>query len=331
MAQAHWVAGGHTPPETPGFHSPSHLSLLCFGQRGRGNAPGLRVSSRTRLIIACAGGLGPGLRVPELRHPIPWAPTRGDLLLLPPVGHVLVLSEASSDAKEDAGIGWSGPGRSRNPHGEGIYRRGQRPSFPPLSRRGSTGRRLLGLDSLAHVKVDTLDPSYGLLPRRLGQHLESPPERENRHWVEKYLRRHTSLSRTACAPDLVVLLGGIIFAFANVVAMAFHMAGFVDTFSDWLQAMSMVSAFSHLMSAGIISATLSSPALFQSSNSSLVGTLARGLREKGGNYSPWLSLLGHLLCLFIMFVFIWWTALIAVLFILLLLLYPFYKKPAKAF
>lgn len=86
---------------------PSHLSLICFGQRGRGNSLGIRVSSRTRLIIACAGGLGPGLRVPRLRHPIPWAPTRGDLLLLPPVGHVLVLSKANSDAKEYVGIGYS--------------------------------------------------------------------------------------------------------------------------------------------------------------------------------------------------------------------------------
>nr|XP_023472263.1 solute carrier family 12 member 3 [Equus caballus] len=44
-------------------------------------------------------------------------------------------------------------------------------------------------------------------------------------------------------------------------------------------------------------------------------------------YSPWLSLLGSLLCLLIMFLLNWWAALIAVLLILLLLFYAFHKKP----
>ncbi|XP_014635850.1 PREDICTED: solute carrier family 12 member 3-like [Ceratotherium simum simum] len=44
-------------------------------------------------------------------------------------------------------------------------------------------------------------------------------------------------------------------------------------------------------------------------------------------YSPWLSLLGSLLCLLIMFLLTWWAALIAVLLILLLLLYTFHRKP----
>ncbi|KAI5189522.1 Solute Carrier Family 12 Member 3 [Manis pentadactyla] len=43
-------------------------------------------------------------------------------------------------------------------------------------------------------------------------------------------------------------------------------------------------------------------------------------------YSPWLSLLGSLLCLLILFLLTWWAALIAMLRTLLLLLYTFYKK-----
>lgn len=43
-------------------------------------------------------------------------------------------------------------------------------------------------------------------------------------------------------------------------------------------------------------------------------------------YSPWLSLLGSLLCLLILFLLTWWAALIAILLTLLLLLYTFYKK-----
>lgn len=76
---------------------------------GRGNSPSIPVSGCTRLIIAGAGRLGARLRVPELGHPIPWAPSRDDLFPLPPVGHVLVLSEANSDAK-DAKIQWSESG-----------------------------------------------------------------------------------------------------------------------------------------------------------------------------------------------------------------------------
>lgn len=88
-------------PETPAFHLPSNLSLLCFGSH----------PAQQPLIIVGAGRLGPGLWPKMTSYP------------LPPVGHVLLLSEANSDAKEDSGIGWSEPGQKgyiyRNVQGGG--------------------------------------------------------------------------------------------------------------------------------------------------------------------------------------------------------------------
>nr|XP_019574017.1 PREDICTED: uncharacterized protein LOC109438532 [Rhinolophus sinicus] len=211
MAQVRWIAGDSRPPETPGFHLPSHLSLICFGQRGRGNSLGIRVSSRTRLIIACAGGLGPGLRVPRLRHPIPWAPTRGDLLLLPPVGHVLVLSKANSDAKEYVGIGYS-----------------DQDGKAALTRRGSGGAKRVCAAQTRGIFQTPLKASSQR--DNTASTLSIPPFRGRTAIRWRHNRRHTSLSRTAWAPDLAVLLGQTTFTFTNTVAVAFHVAALSTPF-----------------------------------------------------------------------------------------------------
>lgn len=57
--------------------------------------------------------------------------------------------------------------------------------------------------------------------------------------------------------------------------------------------------------------------------------LSPGWRPSFRFYSKWLSLLGAVCCVVIMFLLTWWAALIAFGVVLILLGYTLYKKPGK--
>ncbi|KAF3854294.1 hypothetical protein F7725_022349, partial [Dissostichus mawsoni] len=135
--------------------------------------------------------------------------------------------------------------------------------------------------------------------------------------------------------------------------------------NNYYQTMSMVSAFSPLITAGIFGATLSSalaclvsaPKVFQclckDNLYPLIGIFGKGYgrndeplrgyfltyiiaacfiligwRPSFRFYSKWLSLLVSVCCLVIMFLLSWWAALIAFGIVIVLLGYTLYKKPA---
>lgn len=56
----------------------------------------------------------------------------------------------------------------------------------------------------------------------------------------------------------------------------------------------------------------------------------KGWRPAFGYYNMWLSLLGALVCLAVMFIINWWTALITFSVISALFVYVHYSKPSKS-